>query len=258
MSSMYLALGYKCNHRCYFCPCGNNEIKTDAASLEELKKAINEGAEAGVTHITLSGGEPTLHSHFNEILNFCISRSMNVGILSNGDTFNNEQNIDIFFKNTDLSRVNITTAIHSINPSSHDKVTRVNKSFERTISGLKKIIKRGIPITVKQVISKWNYSEMPDFVDFVFKEYGPYASLTLCGMDFCGMKPEQINEVAIDYKSIKLYLEEALDRVIAIRKKLTLFLMFQLQTFRFVVLIRTTGDSSGKFQEVKYRSTAHP
>lgn len=139
MSSMYLALGYRCNHRCYFCPCGNNEIKTDAASLEELKKAINEGAEAGVTHITLSGGEPTLHPHFNEILNFCISRSMNVGILSNGDTFNSEQNIGKFFEKTDLSRVNITTAIHSIDPSSHDKVTRISGSFERTVSGLKKL-----------------------------------------------------------------------------------------------------------------------
>lgn len=223
MSSMYIALGYNCNHKCFFCPCGNNKVKAPVASLDALKKAVDNGAVLGVNHITLSGGEPTLYPHFNEILNYCISHSMCVGILSNGDTFSNQNKLEIFFKDTDIRKVHVTTAIHSITPELHEKVTRSKGSFERTVKGIGNLIRHGINVTVKQVISKWNYMELPDFVDFVFREYGPFVSLTLCGMDFCGMESEQIDAVAVDFITIKPYLEQALDKIINIRMKYNAF-----------------------------------
>lgn len=223
MSSMYLALGYKCNHKCYFCPCGNNKIKAPVASVEELKKAIDNGLNNNVKYITLSGGEPTLHPYFHEILEYCVRSGLNVGILSNGETFFKQENTEKFFRNINPGKIHVTTAIHSINKEYHERVTGVSGSFERSINGLKNVINMGIPVTVKQVISKWNYRELPDFADFVYREYGSYVSLTLCGMDFCGMNPEQIEAVAVSYKEIGVYLEKALDNIISIRQQFGAF-----------------------------------
>lgn len=52
---------------------------------------------------------------------------MCVGILSNGDTFSNQKKFEIFFKDTDIRKVHVTTAIHSITPELHEKVTRRRK-----------------------------------------------------------------------------------------------------------------------------------
>lgn len=227
MNSMYLALGYRCNHHCYFCPCGNNTVKTLAASTDELIKAIDIGIdERNITHITLSGGEPTLHPAFHEILTHCVDRGLKVGVLSNGDTFSNPENVKMFFAGLKNAPVSITTAIHSIHPENHDQVTGAKGSFERTVTGLLNVMYFGMNVTVKQVISKWNYQELPQFVDFCYSKFGPRVSMTLCGMDFCGMKPEQVDKVAIDYKSIGPYIEKALDFVVSLRERFHAFPYF--------------------------------
>lgn len=209
MNSMYLAVGYNCNHRCYFCPCGKKEGKAKAAPTEQMIEAIETGIQNnGIEYITLSGGEPILHPGFHDILEYCVSKKLCVTILSNGDILHKESNVHKYFDNIDPSYFNITTAIHSDQPELHDRVTGVKGSYCRTVKGLKNLIPLRIPFTVKQVISKWNYKRLPEFVDFVHREYGPFASLTLCGMDFCGMNRDEIAEVAIAYKEIGQYLEK--------------------------------------------------
>ena len=227
MNSMYLALGYRCNHRCYFCPCGNNTVKTPAATKEELLRVIDEGVQQqDISHITLSGGEPTLHPDFHEVLDYCVQRGLNIGVLSNGDSFHRMENVTHYFGGLCNARIQVTTAIHSDQSEMHDRVTKVSGSFERTVQGLRNVISIGIPVTVKQVISNWNYQRLPDFVDFCFREFGPNVSMTLCGMDFCGMKADQINEVAVGYRAIGPFLEKALDLVISLREKMRAFPQF--------------------------------
>ena len=54
MNSMYLAVGYNCNHRCYFCPCGKKEGKAKAAPTEQMIEAIETGIQNnGIEYITL-------------------------------------------------------------------------------------------------------------------------------------------------------------------------------------------------------------
>lgn len=224
MASMYLALGYRCNHHCFFCPCGLNTIKTDSASTEQLIAAINQGIhDQGIDHITISGGEPTCHPGFNRIIRYCTEKGLAVGILSNGDNFGKIEKCKQLFEGIDLRHVSVTTAVHSDLPELFETVTRVPGSYQRTIDGIGNLRRIGISVTVKQVISKWNYQRLENFVDFVYRQYGPGVSLTLCGMDFCGMKDAEIKKVAIGYKEISPYLEKALDIVMDLRKRFDAF-----------------------------------
>lgn len=221
---MYLALGYRCNHHCFFCPCGLNAVKTDAASTEQLIAAIDQGIqEQKIDHITISGGEPTCHPGFNRIVRYCVEKGLLVGILSNGDNFGNFERCKQFFEGVDLRRVSVTTAVHSDLQELFEAVTRVPGSYQRTIDGISNLRRIGVSVTVKQVISRWNYQRLENFIDFVYRHYGPGVSLTLCGMDFCGMKATAIEKVAVGYKEISPYLENALDLVLDLRRRFFAF-----------------------------------
>lgn len=224
MNSMYLALGYRCNHHCFFCPCGNRDAKTPAASTSELLDAIRHGIqERHITHITLSGGEPTLHPGFREILAYCLENGLHVGILSNGDTFHSMENVHRFFDGIPPGNLQVTTALHSHEAGPHNRVTGKEDSFQNTVQGLLHVMSLGIPVTVKQVISAWNYRQLPAFVDFVYGTFGPGVSLTLCGMDFCGMPDDAAKEAAVPFREMGPYLEKALDLVTDLRRKANAF-----------------------------------
>lgn len=218
MKSMYLAVGYRCNHYCYFCPCGRNTIRTGAAPIEALIAAIDQGIqEKGIEHLIVSGGEPTCHPKFNRILRHCVDKGLRVSILSNGDNFSDMEATRRFFENIDPNVVSVVTAVHSDLENLFEKVTRTPGSYHRTIEGVSNLIRMHISVTVKQVISKWNYKRLPDFVDFVFRHYGPSVSITLCGMDFCGMEENSIREVAVSFKEAGPWLEKALDIITDLR-----------------------------------------
>lgn len=225
MASMYLALGYQCNHHCFFCPCGLNTVKTPAAPTERLIEAVDRGIqEQGIDHITISGGEPTCHPGFNKIIRHCAAKGLRVGILSNGDNFSDIDRCRQLLEGVDRRYVSVTTAVHSDLPELFEKVTRVPGSYQRTVNGIGNLLRLGIPVTVKQVISAWNYRRLAAFTDFVYRTYGPAVSLTFCGMDFCGMKKESIREVAVRFKEIGPNLENALDLITDLRTRFNAFL----------------------------------
>ena len=224
MGLMYLALGYRCNHHCFFCPCGHQTDRTPQADYEELLRAIDEGIQKhSVQHITLSGGEPTLHPAFHSVVSYCVSKGLRVGVLSNGENFQSAENTKQLFDGINPSFLSVTSALHSDLSAPHDRVTGVRGSFQHTVDGLKNVLRLGIPVTIKQVVSRWNYQRLPLFVDFLFREYGPLASLTICGMDFSGMRENQIRQAAVSFEETGPYLEQALDAVAQLRQQFNAF-----------------------------------
>lgn len=225
-ASMYLALGYRCNHRCYFCPCGKNK-GISAAEADGIYRALEYGIQQrNVRYITLSGGEPTIHPEFPNILQRCIELGAEVTVLTNGDRLNDREFALRCFGAVDTKHVSVVSAIHSLHPQLHDQVTGVKGSFERTIQGLKNVLSLQIPVTIKQCVSAWNYTELPDFVDFIFREFGSYVSMTICGMDFCGMTDSETRDVAVGYKAMGPYIEKMLDLVDDLRKRFSAFPRF--------------------------------
>lgn len=224
MASMYLALGYLCNHHCFFCPCGEKSDLPTFAPKEQLIQAIEVGIRnQHIDGVTLSGGEPTLHPDFYDILRFCVDHGLRVTVLSNGDSLGNVDNAQKLFDGVDRRAVSVTTAIHSDLVEWHERVTGVPGSYHRTIQGLLNLINMGFGVTVKQVISRWNYQRLPNFVEFLYGTFGPGICLTLCGMDLCGMDQEHIADVVVDFPTMQSKLEQSLDTVISLRQRFHAF-----------------------------------
>ncbi len=80
-----IALTYDCNANCNHCyPRGLNDIFPKHISLENFQKTISWFKKQGIKEtFLLTGGEPTSHPQFKEILSICKKEKIQIGILTN-------------------------------------------------------------------------------------------------------------------------------------------------------------------------------
>lgn len=209
--SLYIAIGYTCNHSCKFCPRGIDKNHSSLQNETELLAYIDKILMLrDIKHVTVSGGEPTLQPYFLKIMKKLANKNLNVELLSNSDRFSDcslvKKLIDVFPK----ENLSVTTAIHSHIAQIHEYITSSKGSFQRSILGLHNLEKYNISINIKYVINNYSYKKLPYFVDWVASEFPKAFFLTITGMDLCGMTPSIKKEAAVSNTSLEPYLEEAI------------------------------------------------
>lgn len=77
-----------CNQNCKHCFMGKDLNKTKPLKKELIYQLVDVLYERGITQIILTGGEPTLHPDFGEILDYVAQYDINITLLTNGTTSN--------------------------------------------------------------------------------------------------------------------------------------------------------------------------
>ena len=80
----WLELTRRCNLACAHCYIDGGEARDGELSTEQLKAVIDDLADMGVWAIAITGGEPTMHPGFVELVNHARSRDLLVGIATHG------------------------------------------------------------------------------------------------------------------------------------------------------------------------------
>lgn len=212
--SLYIALGYSCNHNCLYCPCHVDAKFSQNVTEEQIIEAIKSiTTKTEIRSITLSGGEPTIQRNFYGVLGYLNTTDFQINILSNSESFFDEEKVKRLISCIDKNRVCVTTAIHHIDGSIHDFVTGVDGSFARSLQGLHNLRKNDVNVSVKCIVNKINYQVLPDYVDFVLSNFDGKVRLIFCGMDYCGNARLSAEKTLVSYKHITPYLENAIDTV---------------------------------------------
>jgi len=74
----------KCNLSCSFCSCNSRE-RGDELPYSHLEEIVDISSKLGVKAFTITGGgEPTLHPHINEFIEYAYSKNIDLGLVSNG------------------------------------------------------------------------------------------------------------------------------------------------------------------------------
>lgn len=104
--------------------------------------------------ITISGGEPTLHPNFIEIISFAQKCGMYVTVLSNGENFANNAFVNEIKKCIDITKLRIITTLHSSIPEKHELVNKSKGSFHKSVAGLKNMYELGQRLKLSIVLQK--------------------------------------------------------------------------------------------------------
>lgn len=153
---LYLELTRNCNLRCLMCY--NNAIGPLPNELTgvQWKKLLDEMDRIAVFEARFTGGEPTLHPDFLEILDYAIAKGFYVSVATNG-----------VWKKEMLKKIcsrNIDDFIISVDgPKEINNYLREGGSFERTIETIKALKNAGMKkVRINTVLSKVNYLEIEE------------------------------------------------------------------------------------------------
>jgi MoaA/NifB/PqqE/SkfB family radical SAM enzyme len=207
----YLVLGYVCNQRCTCCPCSKESQNGSFVSRKNLDLSIKRIIETGITDVTLSGGEPTLHPDFINIVKSLLDSGIAVHILTNAEKFYNDEFRNCFLDVVQNRPLSITTTFHDHVAAEHEKQNGVLGSFNRSLSALRYLDDAKINLSIKHCITRKNYTTVTEFLQFFVNQLSSLVEFQLWGIDYSGLTKPEANEFYEDYAKIKPYLNSALN-----------------------------------------------
>ena len=161
LRSLHIEIANECNERCVHCYIPH-EFKTKSIDPTIFYRTVEDGRAMNIINVTISGGEPLLHDEILGFLRRCHKLDLSVNILSNLTLLTDEL-IEEMKKNPLLC---VQTSIYSMDASTHDSITKVKGSLEKTKNNLLKLKEVGIPLQISCPIMKQNKESFNDVIAF--------------------------------------------------------------------------------------------
>ena len=216
LNAIQFELTSRCNERCIHCYIPNDK-KNHGFDMptEKVKSIIDEFAEMGGQHVTLSGGEVFMHKDIIPIMQYCREKDMRISILSNLISLKDEQIPAIKEANISL----LQTSLYSMNPAIHDAITTVPGSHAKTKANLEKLIAADIPCQISCPSMKINYKGYVDvlkyaqslkikvYTDYMIKAQADFDTSNLANRPSLEETEELLRDIIeydIDYRSLTL------------------------------------------------------
>lgn len=216
LNAIQFELTSRCNERCIHCyiPNGKKNHGFDMPT-EKVKSIIDEFAEMGGMHVTLSGGEVFLHKDIIPIMMYCREKDMRISILSNLISLKDEQ--IPYIKEANISL--LQTSLYSMDPAIHDAITTIPGSQVKTKENLEKLIAADIPCQISCPAMKINYKGYVDvlkyaqslkikaYTDYMIKAQADFDTSNLANRPSLEETEELLRDIIqhdIDYKNVTL------------------------------------------------------
>ena len=128
---------------------------SDELTLEEQLGVVDQMAQAGVSMIVLSGGEPLTNPHLDKLIERIRTCDIAISIDSNGVLM--DRGVVESLKRAGVASVELS--LDSIDPEAHDRFRGLNGAFEKTLNALDLCSEAGIFTTVATTTTAANYAD---------------------------------------------------------------------------------------------------
>ncbi len=171
-----LELTLRCNIRCTHCYNFDRNLPRPPSLAElsypEILGLLDELRQCGTLYLSLTGGEALVHPRFWDILDEAAARRFVITVLSNG-TLLTEEICDRLTRYVALAGISLS--LYGARPETHDSVTQVIGSFDRTWAGARRLKERGAGVLLKFILMKANAAEAAEMVRSAEDEGLPYT-----------------------------------------------------------------------------------
>ena len=148
-----------CTERCIHCYIP--EYNPVFLPYNQIMKVIDEFRGQGGIGVTLTGGECMLHPDFDKIVRYARSRDLIVEVLSNLTLCTDEK-----IKVLQEAEATVQVSLYSMDPETHDAITKRPGSFVATKTAIEKLRKAQIPCCISCPTMKPNYRDYLDVLSY--------------------------------------------------------------------------------------------
>lgn len=143
-----------CNNRCSHCYIAGDHI----LSFDEITRCMDDAAELGTLFLSITGGEPLLHEDIWEILAYAVDKHFATLLYTNATLIGRPEAIRL----KELGVYHVDTSLLGANARTHDALTKIEGSFEKTMQALKELGRQGISMVAKTPVMKENADEIDE------------------------------------------------------------------------------------------------
>jgi cyclic pyranopterin phosphate synthase len=176
ITDLRVSITDRCNYRCVYCRTGNDGAQYAELPHADYLRMIKLFVSLGIEKIRLTGGEPLLREGLLELIrDISQLRSpygegdgkLDIAITTNGHLL---EGLAQPLKDAGLSR--ITVSMDAVDPETFTAITRVPRSFDRVLAGIRAASAAGLgPVKVNCVLLRgFNDSQIEAFAEFSRRE----------------------------------------------------------------------------------------
>jgi len=150
----------KCNLRCRHCYSNAGIELEDELTVDEIKKMIDELADIGVLAITFTGGEPLLHPHLFDLMEYARKKPLSVLLFTNA-TLLTPETIE---KLRELQVFQVNVSIDGPDAETHDQFRGLEGAFEKTVQNVALLQRAGFRVQTSTSVTKLNYKKIREIL----------------------------------------------------------------------------------------------
>lgn len=206
--SYYLELTPGCNNRCP--GCGN--VYADRAAPGTPTYCLDVGGWCALVsrlashaqHFTLTGGEPTLHPGFPEIVRAIEGCGVSFNLFTNGRWHSPPALLRLLGESSACD--GMLVSLHGPDAPTHEAFSGVAGSFEETAANIRRAADAGIDVAVNLVITRYNWNSIEETLALALSlGAGCLVCNRLIGASGCGICPTdaQLREAVVSVESLR-------------------------------------------------------
>jgi pyruvate-formate lyase-activating enzyme len=159
----WVRLTRTCNNHCLFC-LDSGIVGEKIRAVDEIRAEIDEGRRDGCERLILSGGEPTLHPDYLDLVAYGAGLGYSwVQTVSNGRMFSYSSFAARAVKS---GLCEATFSMHGHEAKLHDRLVGVKGAFDQAIKGMDNLRNLGIVVNVDIVLTGLNAEQLPEIVEY--------------------------------------------------------------------------------------------
>lgn len=148
-----------CNLACDHCFLQSQEIPNSYPSLDQLRDLQKQVSEARPLKVYLTGGEPTLHPDFLEVLDLFASDAYDLTVFTNGTLIDDEMMASLAPYAGDLSFQVSLDGLGDV----HEQIRGV--SVDSVLDGIERLVDEGFDVSLRTTVQPGNVEQIPEIYE---------------------------------------------------------------------------------------------
>jgi radical SAM protein with 4Fe4S-binding SPASM domain len=155
-----IELTRRCPLNCQHCynnlPMGDSEARATELTTDELRRVMDELADAGCLWLLFTGGEILARADFFEIYTYAKQKGFFITLFTNG-TLVTERVADFFAEWRPFA---IEITLYGATRETYERLTQIPGSYDKCMRGIRLLLDRGLPLKLKSVATTITKHEM--------------------------------------------------------------------------------------------------